>query len=121
MSPPSSKATTDHPQNLTSIEEASVLFLAALGLVGWSYNSYFQMPLNIEFSHYGDIARSIIHGTYTSHFVDPMELAFLDSKHLGDPPWPVTYRFPLFAFLLAGVFKLIGPCDLAIITTAAII
>lgn len=95
------------------------LALAALFEVWWCFSNDFQMAWMYEFSAYADIARSIAEGGYHSQFVYPTELATLETSSYAQPPWPVTYRFPLFAAWVGIFFKLFGPSDGAVVVAGA--
>jgi hypothetical protein len=75
-----------------------------------------------EFSSYADIARNVQKNhTFTTNFVTPMELASLEQKNLSKPPWPMTFRFPLFPVILASSFSIFGASDITVIWTNGII
>ena len=101
---------------------STILFIAALSLVLVAYHSSFQIAWMYEFSSYADIARNLSKNhTLTTNFVTPMDLAFLEEKNLSKPPWPMTFRFPLFPFLLAFVFSSFGASDATVVWTNGII
>ncbi len=78
------------------------------------------MPWMYELSHYGDIAREITRGRYATNFIQPVELAVFEVEKIPtEPPWPVTYRFPLFAVIIALFFKVIGVSDGSLILACA--
>ena len=101
---------------------SSSLFCAALSLVLLSYHASFQIPWMYEFSSYADIARNLSKThSFSTNFVSPMDLAFLEQKDLSQPPWPMTHRFPLFPFLLAAVFSMFGGSDSVVVWSSGII
>ncbi len=98
------------------------LFSATLFLVLIAYHTSFQIAWMYEFSSYADIGRNLSKShTFTTNFVTPMDLAYLEQKNLSSPPWPMTYRFPLFPVLLGFVFSIFGVSDVTVVWTNGII
>lgn len=96
-----------------------MLASVALLEVWWAYLHDFQMAWMYEFSSYAEIARSLTEGRYQTLCVYPAELAVLENVGHPDPPWPVTYRFPLFVLWVAGFFKVFGANDAAMVMAGA--
>ncbi len=105
-----------------SIIASLSLFFAALFLVLIAYHTSFQIAWMYEFSSYADIARNVQKNhTFTANFVTPMDLASLEEKNLSNPPWPMTFRFPLFPAILAFAFSIFGASDATVVWTTGII
>jgi hypothetical protein len=90
--------------------------LAAAAALGFAVAYAVRGANNLyEFCHYLDIARNWTTGAgYTTRIVEPGVLAHLDAAGISGFPYPVTYRFPLFAALAALAVKVLGPTDLAV-------
>lgn len=75
-----------------------------------------SVPLaGIDAEDYAQIGRQIAEGNgFTSLFMPLNGLAFLLERGTSlEPPWPNITRFPLPPLVMALIFKVIGPSDLA--------
>ena len=99
-----------------------ILFILSVTYIYLMYQNYSSTSQMYEFSSYGDIARFLSQeGRLKRNFIIPRDLAYMDKYKIEGPPWPATYRFPLFASILALVFFLFGASDAAIVGTTAFI
>ncbi len=98
-----------------TLSTAGALGLLALLQTWWFFNSDFQMAWMYEFSHYADIGRSVSEGKFHSHFLFPTELAVLENSPYSAPPWPITFRFPLFGVWVGLFFAILGVSDASLV------
>ncbi|MCS6803270.1 MAG: glycosyltransferase family 39 protein [Chloroflexota bacterium] len=88
-----------------------------LGIVLWALTYRAQeVPLaGIDAEDYAQIGRQIAQGQgFTTLFLPLNGLAWLlETGRSVIPPWPNISRFPLPPLFMAGVFKVVGPSDLA--------
>jgi 4-amino-4-deoxy-L-arabinose transferase-like glycosyltransferase len=82
---------------------------------------HFQLAWTYEFSEYADMARSIATtGRLTTHFIQPIDLAYLEERGMAAPPWPMTHRFPLYPYLASIAFRLFGASDGALVALTSL-
>ncbi|MFN8535038.1 MAG: glycosyltransferase family 39 protein [Dehalococcoidia bacterium] len=94
-----------------------IVTLLVLGVVLWAFTFRAQaVPLaGIDAEDYAQIGRQIAEGRgFTTLFLPLNGLAWLQQHARPlDPPWPNISRFPLPPLVMAAIFRLIGPSDLA--------
>ena len=93
-----------------------VVFGLSCGVFWLSSRAISQPPTwrTFEFCQYAEIGRNLAtEGRYDTRLVEPMALAVLDRAGVTGDRWPVVDRYPLPAFVVAGLMTVFGATDRA--------